>query len=278
MKYVFDVESKGQISDGSHTFDELYYHRMVLFSVICNTHKSISWKSWLHHDDTMYDDYFIVGMTTDEGDYTYHYHKDYWDMFDVKELPKAPIWDGHEPKDVTRLLSLVANKDIAIPDDSVCSRLTLRVFMGGTVDGYEWRKYLEDVFNGKNIALFNPIVDDWNDEAKENELKEREGCDKCLYVITPDIRGVYSVAEAIDDSNKRPEKTIFCYIEQDKKFDDKMMHSLRATGDMIERNGGKSFSNMDDLVSYLNGIIKLQTIKNIVSEAFKNMNFDFGGK
>ena len=105
-KYEFDVESKGEISDGYHTFDELYYHRMILFSVICNMRKDISWKSYKHHDGTMYDNYFIVGITTDKGDYTYHYHEKYWDMFDVPELDFAPEWDGHTPEDIVRLLSL----------------------------------------------------------------------------------------------------------------------------------------------------------------------------
>lgn len=98
----------GGTSDGDHSFDELYYHRMILFSVICNQNKSKAWKSKLHHDGTMYNNYFIVGITTDEeGDYTYHYHMDYWDYFNVKELEYAPVWDGHKPEDIIRLLSLV---------------------------------------------------------------------------------------------------------------------------------------------------------------------------
>ncbi|GAA0071761.1 hypothetical protein UT300003_32860 [Clostridium sardiniense] len=101
------VEDLGELSDGYHTFNELYYHRMVLFSVICNKNKDKAWKSLKHHDDTMYDDYFIVGIDTPKGQYSYHYHKDYWDMFNVKELPNAPIWDGHKPEDITRLISLI---------------------------------------------------------------------------------------------------------------------------------------------------------------------------
>lgn len=100
------LKTDGGTSDGYHTFDELYHHRMILFSVICNSHKANAWKSKLHHDGTMYDNYFIVGITTKEGDYTYHYHLDYWDYFQVEELDKAPEWDGHKPEDITRLLSL----------------------------------------------------------------------------------------------------------------------------------------------------------------------------
>jgi hypothetical protein len=101
------VDDIGEISDGYHTFNELYYHRMILFSVICNTYQDKSWKSWKHEDGTMYDNYFIVGIETDEGSYTYHYHKDEWDMFRVKEIDFAPKWDGHMPKDIIRLLSLL---------------------------------------------------------------------------------------------------------------------------------------------------------------------------
>lgn len=94
------------ISDGAHTFGDLYYQRMILFSVICNSRPDISWKSKLHDDGTMYDGYFIVGIKTPEGQYTYHYPLKYWSTFKVKELDKAPIWDGHTEKDVTRLNSI----------------------------------------------------------------------------------------------------------------------------------------------------------------------------
>lgn len=107
MKYEFNVKKIGDISDGYHTFDELYYHRMILFLVICESYKDRAWKSWKHHDDTMYDNYFIAGINTDNGQYTYHYHKDYWDLFNIKELDNAPEYDGHKPEDVVRLLSLL---------------------------------------------------------------------------------------------------------------------------------------------------------------------------
>jgi len=99
--------NNGKISDGYHTFNELYAHRMVLFSVICETYPEISWKSKLHSDETMFDDYFIVGITTLEGDYTYHYHISHWNRFEVKELDNAPEWDGHKPEDIERLYSIL---------------------------------------------------------------------------------------------------------------------------------------------------------------------------
>lgn len=103
-----EFKDVGKVSDGSHTFEELYFHRMVLFSMLVEMPEfnDLAWKSWLHHDGTMYNDYFIVGINTPEGQYSYHYHKDYWDYFCVNQLPLAPEWDGHKPNDVERLLSL----------------------------------------------------------------------------------------------------------------------------------------------------------------------------
>ncbi|MEY8559589.1 hypothetical protein AALF85_02600 [Jeotgalicoccus halotolerans] len=101
-----DGRSVKYVSDGYHTFDELYYHRMILFSVICHANKDRAWKSWLHDDGTIFNDTFIVGIQTDEGQYTYHYKTEYWDMFQVQEVPRAPKYDGHKPKDITRLLTL----------------------------------------------------------------------------------------------------------------------------------------------------------------------------
>ncbi|OSA95783.1 UNVERIFIED_ORG: hypothetical protein B2H93_04515 [Clostridium botulinum] len=109
-KYVFREYKKEDISDGYHTFKELYYQRMILFSVICNTYKPNSWKSKKHSDNTMFEDYFIVGINTPNGTYSYHYELKYWDYFKIKELDKAPVWDGHTEKDVTRLISLLKCK------------------------------------------------------------------------------------------------------------------------------------------------------------------------
>lgn len=100
-------DEKGQVFDGYHTFDELYDHRMVLFAVICNTYADKAWKSHQHEDGTMFDGFFVVGIMTPKGQFTYHYKLEYWDLFAVKEVTKAPAWDGHKPSDVTRLLSLV---------------------------------------------------------------------------------------------------------------------------------------------------------------------------
>ena len=86
----------GDTSDGYHTFNELYHHRAVLFSVIVKAFQEKAWKARLHHDGTMYDGMFIVGIDTPYGQVSYHYDIDpYWHMFECRELERAPEWDGH---------------------------------------------------------------------------------------------------------------------------------------------------------------------------------------
>lgn len=105
---IANIDDIGELSDGFHTFNSLYHQRAVLFATIVNTYKELSWKSKRHENgEFCFDgDWFIVGIDTPKGNYTYHYPLEYWDMFQCKELYKAKHWDGHTDKDVNRLLSL----------------------------------------------------------------------------------------------------------------------------------------------------------------------------
>lgn len=128
---------------------------------------------------------------------------------------------------------------------------TKTVFLGGTCNESAWR---DKLIPKLSIGYFNPVVDDWNLAAQVEELRQRELCDYCLYVITPKMKGVYSIAEVVEDSIKRPEKTLFCfdYDESDCHFDVSQLKSLDQVGLMVERNGGKYFRVFDELVEFLN--------------------------
>jgi len=126
-----------------------------------------------------------------------------------------------------------------------------KVFLGGTCNGSTWR---ERLIKELYINYFNPVVPDWNDAAYQEELRQREICDYVLYVITPRMTGVYAVAEVIDDSNKRPEKTLFAYIAEDDgmTFTEGQLKSLNAVGKMVEKNGAVFFTSLKDVADYLN--------------------------
>jgi hypothetical protein len=81
---------------------------MMLFATIVKQNKDKAWKSLRHEDGELCfgGGWFIVGIDTPEGSYTYHYENKYFDLFDCEELERSKHWDGHTEKDVTRLLSL----------------------------------------------------------------------------------------------------------------------------------------------------------------------------
>lgn len=100
----------GEISDGYHTFAELYYQRAILFACLCQAYKDKAFVSKRHADGTFYPDMFIAGLKTPDGNYTFHIEDEFFHLFEgVREYDYAPTWDGHTPKDVHRLL-LMSNK------------------------------------------------------------------------------------------------------------------------------------------------------------------------
>ena len=105
---VAGVAEIDDLSDGFHTFRQLYYQRMMLFATIVRQNKDKAWKSLRHEDGELCfgGGWFIVGIDTPEGSYTYHYEDNYYSLFDCEELERGKHWDGHTEKDVTRLLSL----------------------------------------------------------------------------------------------------------------------------------------------------------------------------
>lgn len=122
-----------------------------------------------------------------------------------------------------------------------------KIFLGGTCNESNWR---EDLIPMLHIDYFNPVVDDWTEDCMEEEIKQRGICDLCIYVITPEMTGVYSIAEVVDDSNKQPEKTLFCFLKDG--FSRAQIRSLHQVGKMVARNGGKVFSTLDSVAEYCN--------------------------
>ncbi len=126
-----------------------------------------------------------------------------------------------------------------------------KVFLGGTVNKSTWRNELIKMLQ---IDYFNPVVETWTDEAYLQELHERENCDFCLYVLTPKMTGYYSVAEVVDDSNKRPERTVFCILQKDEEneFSPFQLKSLNAITKMVSENGAKVCKDLKEVAEYLN--------------------------
>lgn len=128
---------------------------------------------------------------------------------------------------------------------------TKRVFLGGTCNESLWRK---ELISQLQIEYFNPVVDDWTPECMAEELRQRELCHYVLYVLTPKMTGVYAVAEVVDDSNKRPERTLFCVLARDADllFTGGQLKSLDQVKNMVRDNGAKVFDCLKCVAKYLN--------------------------
>lgn len=92
----------GEVSDGFHTFNELYDHRCTLFLALL-TSVNNAWYSKKHSDGSEWGGWFIAGVEIQESkQITYHLPNKYLriaeDRLDYKEC--APEWDGHTSADV----------------------------------------------------------------------------------------------------------------------------------------------------------------------------------
>lgn len=108
------IEDDVEISDGYHTFDELYDHRITLYIALCRTFAfhytdwrntpNPVWRSKTHSDGSKYESQFILGIHKGLGiQITYHIPNERWDETEFAEtLEQAPIYDGHTATDVLK--------------------------------------------------------------------------------------------------------------------------------------------------------------------------------
>lgn len=126
-----------------------------------------------------------------------------------------------------------------------------KVFLGGTCNASTWREELAQMLK---LDYFNPVVEDWTEEAREEEERQKKVCDFCLFVITPRMKGVYAIAEAVQLSIQRPATTFFCVLHEDEdlKFTEEQSASLEAVKKMIRYAGASVFGSLSEVAEYLN--------------------------
>ena len=122
---------ENEISDGNHTFNELYEFRKMYNAALFNEWGKIDQndiildfsssqqvkynvhKSWLHNDgEVCFPNsehvWFIVSAMLPSGLISNHYKDKDWDLFKIPEVPKALYeYDGHTSKDVLERLSKI---------------------------------------------------------------------------------------------------------------------------------------------------------------------------
>lgn len=90
------------ISDGYHTFDELYEHRCSLWVLLCLQNKDKCY--WMPH----YDGWFLLVMETTHGQISYHVPNGMFHFVENKiRQNDNHQWDGHTSQDVIKRLHLL---------------------------------------------------------------------------------------------------------------------------------------------------------------------------
>lgn len=105
LKNLFLPE--GKISDGFHSFDELYHYRMLYNAAFFNSleGKYEVHKSYRHADGELcFGGWFIVMAYLPTGQISNHYRIEDWNLFNIPERWKADEWDGHTPVEAANRL------------------------------------------------------------------------------------------------------------------------------------------------------------------------------
>jgi hypothetical protein len=106
----------GEVSDGYHTFNELYDYRALYNAAFFNSlavyvenmgywdvdydvHKS---KKHSDGEECFGGGWFVVMAELPTGQISNHYPMKDWDLFHIPEKEKANKWDGHTPQDVAK--------------------------------------------------------------------------------------------------------------------------------------------------------------------------------
>ena len=185
---VSDVEvDMGEVSDGYHTFNELYEYRLLynasMFNELAKQGLYDVHKSKLHCDGKVpFDnpDYFIVVAELPTGQISNHYRMKDWDLFQIPEKKKSNEWDGHTSKDVAERLRKYLTPKPKYPTTykDCCTVLNYNsnqdINMRGVTEDedsmfktYIFLKRCRDAYwkiTGEEMGLGKPWEPDWNSD------------------------------------------------------------------------------------------------------------------
>ena len=106
---ITKLKDTNNVSDGYHTFGELYEHRVKLFIALCKARKDLNpIRSFVNSEGVKYDDWFLLQIGSYGSQIRYHLPKSEWENCSfAKEVEQMPEFDGHTAKDVvTRIAEL----------------------------------------------------------------------------------------------------------------------------------------------------------------------------
>lgn len=130
------------------------------------------------------------------------------------------------------------------------TELVKRVFLGGTCTaGADWRSSVMKELDKTSISYFNPVVAEWNDSARLREEYEKETCKVLLFYIDVNyLKGVFSIAEFIDLSNKTPHRVLIYVKYSDNPEHKHLNNSIKESVKVANSNGATVIEKEDELI------------------------------
>lgn len=131
-----------------------------------------------------------------------------------------------------------------------------KVFLGGTCGNTTWR---DTIIPKLKIQYFNPVVEDWTYDCIAEEYRQKnELCDIHLYVITPQLKGVFSIAELIQSSLTKGKITVLYIMNKDKDenstWSKEMKSSLSEVSNLAKSDGAIICTSLTNVVETLNNL------------------------
>ena len=147
------------------------------------------------------------------------------------------------------------------------------IFLGGTTNKSTWRdEFINKLKKKKSkIKCFNPVVDNWTPECIDLENFVKNYAKYHVYVLTPKMQGVYSIAEMVESVHDSSKK-VYIYIETHDIddfgkiiiWDMRMLNSLNAVSNLVVSHGGYAAKSLDDLIDkIIEDYNSTQVVRNI---------------
>lgn len=186
-----------------------------------------------------------VSTEGDEGDHEFRgdYHSD------NQPGAQEPITEL-QPETDTGAQAEIPAVEVA-PETPVDEPRQPKVFLGGTINGSNWR---ESLIPQLEIDHFNPVVEIWTMESQQMEEDAKINSDYNLFVITPKQSGFFSIAELTASAIRSPEKTLLAVLKEDESdvFDAAQLKSMDAVAELIKGTGATVFDNLGSVAEFLN--------------------------
>lgn len=130
------------------------------------------------------------------------------------------------------------------------------VFLGGTTNNDTWRVKLISML-AKNVGYFNPVVENYNEAKKAIEDIAKQKATHMVYVITPNMKSFYSIAEMTEDAVLNNKQVIICFLNNespDKKgFTSDQLRGFNLVTQLLSKYPCVKFSHsLEDIANILN--------------------------